>query len=130
MWNSLELDLCKLNHVLLHCIWNSIFLIDWIIESCLLSSSDICLWTFFIIINDNSTCNSFQLYYSDEISMKPVSAIEGKCEVRKKQDIPIANCPVIFDHIFFCEHLYDPEKGAIKKVIIFLLVGVKLNKNN
>lgn len=73
----------------------------------------------FSLLLINNTCNSFQLYYSDEISMKPVSAIEGKCEVRKKQDIPMSNCPVIFDHIFFCEHLYYPEKGAIKKVTIF-----------
>ncbi|KAL4010525.1 hypothetical protein IC575_030022 [Cucumis melo] len=57
-----------------------------------------------------------ELYYSDETTMMPVSAIEGKCEVRKKQDIPVANYPAIFDHIFFCEHLYDPEKGAIKKL--------------
>lgn len=55
--------------------------------------------------------------------MMPVSAIEGKCEVRKKQDIPVANYPAIFDHIFFCEHLYDPEKGAIKKVLIVNFIG-------
>lgn len=113
------LDLCKQSNVLLHYIWSSIFLIYWIIESSLLSFSDICLWTFFIVINISSTCNFFQLYYSEETTTKPVSAIEGKCEVRKKQDIPMANSPAIFDHIFFCEHLYDPEKGAIKKVLFW-----------
>lgn len=59
----------------------------------------------------------FQLYYSEEVFTIPIAGIEGKCEVRKKFDLPCADNPVIFDHVFFCEHLYDPDKGAIKQVI-------------
>ncbi|KAI5318407.1 hypothetical protein L3X38_038115 [Prunus dulcis] len=46
----------------------------------------------------------------------PVDNIEIKCEVRKKSDLPVCNAPVIFQHIFFCEHLYDPSKGYIKQL--------------
>ncbi|VVA38732.1 PREDICTED: DNA [Prunus dulcis] len=46
----------------------------------------------------------------------PVDNIEIKCEVRKKSDLPVCNAPVIFQHIFFCEHLYDPSKGSIKQL--------------
>lgn len=46
----------------------------------------------------------------------PAEAIEGKCEVRKKSDIPTCSAAATFDHIFFCEHLYDPSRGSLKQV--------------
>lgn len=45
-----------------------------------------------------------------------MEAIEGKCEVRKKHDLPALDSPVIFDHIFFCEYIYDPAKGSLKQL--------------
>lgn len=57
----------------------------------------------------------FQVYYSEETHILSVETIEGKCEVRKKNDIP-AYGPSIFQHIFFCEHMYDPSNGSLKKV--------------
>lgn len=44
-----------------------------------------------------------QVYYSEEIHILFVEAIEGKCEIRKKNDLPACNAPVIFHHIFFCD---------------------------
>lgn len=43
-------------------------------------------------------------------------AIEGKCEVRKKHELPAFNAPAEFQHIFFCQSQYDPDTRAIKKV--------------
>lgn len=60
---------------------------------------------------------NFQVYYSEETHLIFVEAIAGKCEVRKKNDIPACNAPAIFQHIFFCEHLHDPSKGSLKQVI-------------
>ncbi|CAK9171993.1 unnamed protein product [Ilex paraguariensis] len=57
-----------------------------------------------------------EVYYSEKIVMLPIAAIEGKCEVRKKQDLPSLDSPYILEHVFFCEHLYDPEKGALKQL--------------
>ncbi|PQQ02005.1 DNA (cytosine-5)-methyltransferase 1 [Prunus yedoensis var. nudiflora] len=57
-----------------------------------------------------------EVYYSEETHIMPVDNIERKCEVRKKSDLPVCNAPVTFQHIFFCEHLYDPSKGSIKQL--------------
>ncbi|KAJ1379466.1 S-adenosyl-L-methionine-dependent methyltransferase [Sesbania bispinosa] len=57
-----------------------------------------------------------EVYYSGETNLVPVASIEGKCEVRKKNDIPTCSAPVIFQHVFFCEHLYDPATGSLKKL--------------
>ncbi|XP_027178406.1 DNA (cytosine-5)-methyltransferase 1B-like [Coffea eugenioides] len=57
-----------------------------------------------------------EIYYSQETHTLPVETIEGKCEVRKKQDLPSEEVPAIFDHVFFCEHLYDPSKGSLKQM--------------
>ncbi|CAB4264150.1 unnamed protein product [Prunus armeniaca] len=57
-----------------------------------------------------------EVYYSEETHIVSVDNIERKCEVRKKSDLPVCNAPVIFQHIFFCEHLYDPSKGSIKQL--------------
>ncbi|TXG69970.1 hypothetical protein EZV62_004905 [Acer yangbiense] len=57
-----------------------------------------------------------EVYYSEQVLTVPIIAIEGKCDIRKKHDLPSMDSPVIFEHIFFCEHLYDPDKGAIKQL--------------
>ncbi|KAH9750452.1 DNA (cytosine-5)-methyltransferase [Citrus sinensis] len=46
----------------------------------------------------------------------PVTGVEGKCDIRKKHDLAPLDSPTIFEHIFFCEHLYDPDKGTIKQL--------------
>lgn len=57
-----------------------------------------------------------EIYYSEDIHTVPVEIIKGKCEVRKKYDISSEDVPAIFDHIFFCEYLYDPLNGSLKKL--------------
>ncbi|PIA25051.1 hypothetical protein AQUCO_13000002v1 [Aquilegia coerulea] len=57
-----------------------------------------------------------EVYYSEQVLTVPVGKIEGKCEIRKKHDLPLVDNPAIFDHIFYCEHLYDPIKGSIKQL--------------
>ena len=69
------------------------------------------------------TCSSsglnLQVYYSEATEFLPVDSIEGRCEVRKKNDVPpVCSAPSIFEHIFFCEHMYDPSKGSLKQVVI------------
>ncbi|XP_050379658.1 DNA (cytosine-5)-methyltransferase 1-like [Argentina anserina] len=57
-----------------------------------------------------------EVYYSEELHILPVDSIEGKCEVRKKSDLSECNAPALFQHIFFCEHLYEPSKGSVKQL--------------
>ncbi|KAI9215739.1 hypothetical protein POPTR_T046100v4 [Populus trichocarpa] len=57
-----------------------------------------------------------EIYYSEETHLLSVEVIEGKCEVRKKIDIPTCSAPAIFDHTFFCEHMYDPSNGSLKQL--------------
>ncbi|CAL5329866.1 unnamed protein product [Camellia sinensis] len=57
-----------------------------------------------------------EVYYSEQIVTVPLLAIEGKCVVRRKQDLPFMDAPVIFQHIFFCEYFYDHNNGAIKQL--------------
>jgi hypothetical protein len=57
------------------------------------------------------------VYYSDETYTISVQSIKGKCQVREKVDVSEASAPGIFDNIFFCEHLYDPATGSLKKVV-------------
>ncbi|KAJ4950398.1 hypothetical protein NE237_027230 [Protea cynaroides] len=59
-----------------------------------------------------------EVYYSEQKLSLPVEVIEGKCEVRRKIDIPPSHGLSIFEHIFFCEHLYESDKGAIKQLPI------------
>lgn len=59
---------------------------------------------------------SIQVYYSEDIIDIPVDMIEGKCEVRKKNDLPSSDLPVMFEHVFFCELIYDRATGALKQV--------------
>ncbi|KAM3196019.1 hypothetical protein ACQJBY_071939 [Aegilops geniculata] len=46
----------------------------------------------------------------------PVVMVEGKCEVTAKNDLPNSNLPVVVEHAFYCEHLYDPDTGALKQL--------------
>ncbi|KAL5196611.1 hypothetical protein ABZP36_000123 [Zizania latifolia] len=57
-----------------------------------------------------------EVYYSEDIVKVTVDMIEGKCKVRKRNDISNSDHPVIIEHEFFCEHLYDPASGALKKL--------------
>ncbi|KAH9684623.1 DNA (cytosine-5)-methyltransferase [Citrus sinensis] len=57
-----------------------------------------------------------QVYYSKLVLTVPVTGVEGKCDIRKKHDLAPSDSPTIFEHIFFCEHLYDPDKGTIKQL--------------
>ncbi|CAH9093886.1 unnamed protein product [Cuscuta epithymum] len=57
-----------------------------------------------------------EIYYSEETHVIPIGMIEGKCEVRMKQDLPPVDLSPIFDHIFFCECLYDPSNGSLKQL--------------
>ncbi|KAJ0964117.1 hypothetical protein J5N97_029239 [Dioscorea zingiberensis] len=57
-----------------------------------------------------------EVYYSEDVAHVPIEAIEGKCEVRKKTDLPNLELPLISDHIFFCEYLYDAAKESVKKL--------------
>ncbi|OVA11624.1 Bromo adjacent homology (BAH) domain [Macleaya cordata] len=58
-----------------------------------------------------------EVYYSEEILNVPIATIEGKCEIRKKCDLPSHGSPAIFEHVFFCEYQYDPAKGTVKKLL-------------
>ncbi|KAK3124625.1 hypothetical protein QOZ80_7BG0589580 [Eleusine coracana subsp. coracana] len=57
-----------------------------------------------------------EVYYSEDTIDVPVDMIEGKCEVRKKIDLSNSDLPGIVEHVFFCEHLYDPATGALKQL--------------
>ncbi|PWA40704.1 DNA cytosine-5-methyltransferase [Artemisia annua] len=57
-----------------------------------------------------------EVYYSDEVHKLSVSAVEGKCEVNRKKDLSSLDRTYIYDHIFFCERLYDPDKGSLKQL--------------
>ena len=56
------------------------------------------------------------MYYSEDTLNVPMEILEGKCEVRKKIELPDLELPVVVDHIFFCEYSYDAVKGAVKQV--------------
>lgn len=75
-----------------------------------------------IILNPFSFCNLFQLYYSLDTDVLHPEALEGKCEVWKKNDMPSRREYPISEHIFFCEQIYDPSKGSVNKVYILLLL--------
>uniref|UniRef100_A0A7N0T469 DNA (cytosine-5)-methyltransferase n=1 Tax=Kalanchoe fedtschenkoi TaxID=63787 RepID=A0A7N0T469_KALFE len=57
-----------------------------------------------------------EVFYSEEKHSSTVDDIEGKCEVRKKVDLPLLSVPAVFEHVFFCELLYDPSNGALKQL--------------
>lgn len=49
-----------------------------------------------------------------------VSALEGKCEVKRKKDLSSLGGTYVVEHVFFCERLYDPDKGSLKQVILLI----------
>jgi hypothetical protein len=57
-----------------------------------------------------------QVYYSEDILSVPVVMIQGKCEVTTKDNLHNSNLPVVVEHSFYCEYLYDPHTGALKQV--------------
>ncbi|CAN6280974.1 unnamed protein product [Urochloa humidicola] len=57
-----------------------------------------------------------EVYYSEDVMTVPVAMIEGKCEVRMKDDLPNSDLPVVVEHVFYCEHLFDPVTGALKQL--------------
>ncbi|KAJ8765298.1 hypothetical protein K2173_011995 [Erythroxylum novogranatense] len=71
-----------------------------------------------------------EVYYSEETHVFSVETIEGKCEVRKKSDMPTCNALVNFDHIFFCEHLYDPAKGSLKQLTAHIRLRYSTGSGN
>ncbi|KAF6142199.1 hypothetical protein GIB67_037117 [Kingdonia uniflora] len=57
-----------------------------------------------------------EVYYSEEVLTVHVECLEGKCVIRKKYDLLSIDGPLVFEHIFFCEYQYDPDKGTIKQL--------------
>ncbi|CAE6197703.1 unnamed protein product [Arabidopsis arenosa] len=57
-----------------------------------------------------------EVYYSEDTYVLPPEAIKGKCEVRKKIDMPLCHEYPILDHIFFCELFYDSSNGYLKQL--------------
>ncbi|XP_074301806.1 DNA (cytosine-5)-methyltransferase 1B-like [Silene latifolia] len=57
-----------------------------------------------------------EVYFSEQIQSLPIAAFQGKCEVRRKHDMSSLNYPAVFENVFFCEHLYDYDSGAIKQL--------------
>ncbi|GAA0154402.1 DNA methyltransferase [Lithospermum erythrorhizon] len=57
-----------------------------------------------------------EVYYSRQEFMMPITAVRGKCEVRRKKCFEFSDNPYVFEHIFFCEHQYDTENGALKQL--------------
>ncbi|EOA12790.1 hypothetical protein CARUB_v10025739mg [Capsella rubella] len=57
-----------------------------------------------------------ELYYSQDTDVLHPGALEGKCEVRKKNDMPLCREYPISDHIFFCELFFDSSKGSLKQM--------------
>ncbi|KAI3770449.1 hypothetical protein L6452_01583 [Arctium lappa] len=61
-----------------------------------------------------------EVYYSEQVHKLPLSAIEGKCEVRRKKDLSSPDGTYIVEHVFFCERLYDPAKGSLKQIPVHI----------
>ncbi|CAA6657370.1 unnamed protein product [Spirodela intermedia] len=57
-----------------------------------------------------------EVYYSEESTSVPVEALQGKCIIRKNNDLQSSNVPVIVDNIFICNYSYNPKTGAIKQL--------------
>ncbi|KAG7612367.1 Bromo adjacent homology (BAH) domain [Arabidopsis suecica] len=57
-----------------------------------------------------------ELYFSQDTVVLPPGALEGKCEVRKKSDMPLSREYPISDHIFFCDLFFDTSKGSLKQL--------------
>ncbi|KAG2259190.1 hypothetical protein Bca52824_078484 [Brassica carinata] len=59
-----------------------------------------------------------ELYYSEDTDVLQPEALEGKCEVRKKIDMPSRREYPISENIFFCEQIYNPSKGSLKQLSV------------
>ncbi|XP_057547555.1 DNA (cytosine-5)-methyltransferase 1A-like [Amaranthus tricolor] len=57
-----------------------------------------------------------EVYFSEQTQLLSVAVVQGKCQVRRKHDMPSSNYPAFYEHVFFCEHLYDPDSGATKQL--------------
>ncbi|CAI9101509.1 OLC1v1038848C1 [Oldenlandia corymbosa var. corymbosa] len=57
-----------------------------------------------------------EIYYSQEVLKMPVLAVQGKCELREKEDIHLFPTTYVYQHIFYCERSYDHQTGALKKL--------------
>ncbi|CDY25647.1 BnaA04g13390D [Brassica napus] len=57
-----------------------------------------------------------EVYYSEDTFVVQPEALKGKCEVRKKKDMPSCSEFPISENIFFCEQIYDPSKGSVKQL--------------
>ncbi|XP_043714468.1 DNA (cytosine-5)-methyltransferase 1A-like [Telopea speciosissima] len=57
-----------------------------------------------------------EVYYSEKKLSLPVEVIEGRCQVRRKCDVSPLHGLTIFEHIFFCEHMYEFDTGATKQL--------------
>ncbi|XP_013631628.1 PREDICTED: DNA (cytosine-5)-methyltransferase 1-like [Brassica oleracea var. oleracea] len=57
-----------------------------------------------------------EVYYSEDTFVVQPEALKGKCEVRKKNDMPSCSEFPISENIFFCEQIYDPSKGSVKQL--------------
>lgn len=71
------------------------------------------------------TADIREVYYSDETATIEVSALKGKCEVRRHQYLSLVPGNAIFDHIFFCSCIYNPKKGTLMQ----LPLNVKLSSS-
>ncbi|KAJ0260435.1 Bromo adjacent homology (BAH) domain-containing protein [Hirschfeldia incana] len=56
-----------------------------------------------------------EVYYSEDTYVLQPEAVKGKCEVRKKSDIPSCLEYPLLDNIFFCEQIYDSSNGSVKQ---------------
>ncbi|KAJ4900746.1 DNA (cytosine-5)-methyltransferase 1 [Raphanus sativus] len=65
---------------------------------------------------DISTELAYASNIQEDIYFLPPEALEGKCEVRKKRDMPLRNDNLILDNIFFCELFYDFSRGSLRQM--------------
>ncbi|XP_059594765.1 DNA (cytosine-5)-methyltransferase 1 isoform X2 [Vitis vinifera] len=69
-----------------------------------------------------------EVFYSEETHFVPVEMIEGKCEVIQKHDLPSCDVLATFEHIFFCEHLFEPSKGSLKQLPVHIKMRYSARK--
>lgn len=72
------------------------------------------------------TADIREVYYSNETATVEVTAIKGKCEVRRHQHLSLTPGNAIFDHIFFCSCIYNPKKGTLEQ----LPANIKLSSSS
>ncbi|GAB4846818.1 hypothetical protein Ancab_025825 [Ancistrocladus abbreviatus] len=57
-----------------------------------------------------------EVYYTEVVLWVTLANVQGKCEVRKKQELPTLDGPAVYEHLFFCAYLYNPSNGGLKKL--------------